>query len=331
MCRDTSTQIASQPLQENKMRIRLLFLVPLLATFGCSSTQANDQFDGSAIGKRRSSVICGPSDESMQVSTYDGGLGVPVDFVNRLSSATCTLVYLGYTECSGTIIGMNTIITAGHCLSTQSPNGNGPYAPTAVECDTLPDGTFVTPVDFPVVSTESLAPLGDYAILTVSGSPGATFAIADTGFELRPLESTVTLVGFPGGLKKVSTGMLKDNVGMYRYDADTEGGNSGCGVFDSAGLLIGVHTGGPAKDCCDDSECASGTCTKYGPACTLPNTPRGFCAQECPFDGFNEATMTAVLLDGSPAMSNLVATERSQYAIVAFDGINIPINLARFR
>lgn len=136
-----------------------------------------------------------------------------------------------YTECSGTYIASNTILSAAHCFPDTSnqtwargPNESLGYPVHLVALDKSKDlALLMTPIKHPHIKIGPLPKRGDY-VLNI-GSPLA--------FEFVPSEGVIGMVSFTypglGGYYLVTTAMANP-------------GSSGGGAFDRKGRLIGVNT-----------------------------------------------------------------------------------------
>lgn len=165
-------------------------------------------------------------------------------------------------NCSATLIGPRMAITAGHC----------------VEPDECPDYAFIfdrfyrAEGELEVVTAEDVYPCrrvvawedsadGDYAIIELDRRvspdrvPAPVLAI-----EPLPVDTPLTMIGFPNGLPaKIDTGgrvILPGEAPWIRFEAtvDAFGGNSGSGVFNDDGVLVGILEGG-RRDYADEGEC----------------------------------------------------------------------------
>ena len=176
--------------------------------------------------------------------------------------------------CSGTLVGPDVVLTAGHCIETIG------------DCQTtsLVFGFAVKSVG---VLPKSVSSLEVYrcveVVKTLRVNTGADFAIIRLdrkvdGHQPRAIrtegevESTASLVviGHPVGLPtKVTTGGTVRSIatsGYFVANLDTYGGNSGSGVFNlSTGLIEGVLVRGEQDfvsrgSCTTSKVCAEGTC-----------------------------------------------------------------------
>ncbi|MEC9466871.1 MAG: serine protease, partial [Myxococcota bacterium] len=167
-------------------------------------------------------------------------------------------------SCSGTLIDDDLILTAGHCISSSS-------------CSSI---RFV--FDFYYSSPGQLASIGESDVyrcqqvvtrkLTTSGGRNLDYAIirtdrpvvgrtpAQVRSDWMPMSygEGVVVIGFPSGLPaKIEDGGYVQNrrsnvLDYFSANTDTFGGNSGSGVFNDNGVLVGILVRG-ANDYAYDS------------------------------------------------------------------------------
>ena len=168
--------------------------------------------------------------------------------------------------CSGTLVAPDVIVTAGHCMESMAD-----CLETSFVFDYLytADGVLAELEDDDVYNcAEILAQENgviDYAYLRldrpVVGHTPATLS-AGIGDTCRNVEDgeAVTVLGFGSGLplKIDDGGNVTDpsTQGSYFFETslDTFGGNSGSGVFNDAGELVGVLSAGAADYVTRDAE-----------------------------------------------------------------------------
>lgn len=164
-------------------------------------------------------------------------------------------------SCSGTLVGPQTVLTAGHCidadecperayvfdrfyraegvLETVTAEDVYPCRRVLVRSDGREDYAFVE-LDRPVAGDRAPAPIRVVEPLVV-GTP-------------------LTLIGFPNGIPaKIDTGgrvIIEGEAPWVRFEAtvDAFSGNSGSGVFDVDGALVAILAGG-RTDYVDQGEC----------------------------------------------------------------------------
>ncbi len=219
-------------------------------------------------------------DDSQDVGTYLGNLGVTREFVDTHQPAVGNIRWNGnlqqiYTTdpgtvnakrwCSGTLISGDLFLTAGHCFS-QTPNGwrvprvNGTSEPIPraeiasnmhvdFNYQVGPDGNDLPFTSFAVVELveDRLGDL-DYAILRLANNPGLTYGIARIAPADAPVGGTICIIGHPEGVpKRIEAGSASQYQGpsIFYDDIDTAGGSSGSGILaDPDGPLAGIHTTG---------------------------------------------------------------------------------------
>ncbi len=193
-------------------------------------------------------TICGSTDDSQWVNDYNGALGPSVSFVqsNKGSKGALETTAAANSSkyCSGTLIGTNLFLTAGHCVDSGSV---GEYVAMNYE-RAAGSSTLLAQSHYRIdaVLENGLGGL-DYAILQLAGTPGATWGVATVATADPTTGAALTIIGHPQGLaKKIEAGTVYGfGTNTIRYNnIDTLGGNSGSGVIDSQGRVVGVHTNG---------------------------------------------------------------------------------------
>lgn len=163
--------------------------------------------------------------------------------------------------CSGTLVGPDLVITAGHCIENASDCANTRFvfdyyysAEDVLEsigtddvysCDTL--------------EAQRLDGTDDYAVVRldrpVVGRVPATMRLTND----LSVGDGVTVIGFGSGIpaKIDDGGTIAENgqTGSFVASTDTFGGNSGSGVFDDNGDMIGILVRG-ATDYVQNGSCA---------------------------------------------------------------------------
>lgn len=238
--------------------------------------------------------ICGEKADFQDVEGYDGALGVSKAYVKAhepttvqlqwVSDATIAKKLPGYSPgnvggerwCTGTLIGVDLVLTAGHCFDVQEEALAGWISPFKLGPDLKPipapstelaklqvvnfgyqvnakTGTIRKPTVYPIVALlEHRRGNLDYAIVRIGpGSdgklPSAKIPPATVSTSAPVVDELIAVLQHPQGKpKKVEAGhVLKvDGSAVFYDDIDTLGGSSGSGVRDKDGKVIGVHTNG---------------------------------------------------------------------------------------
>lgn len=236
--------------------------------------------------------LCGINDDLQDVELYDGTLGVSRAYVKEHQPSTLQLQWLeegaiaarlpghalgnvgGARWCSGTLVGQDLVLTAGHCFDVQkgvtgwiSPfrlEAGNPVFARPSELATLLVANFSYQIDgetmllrkaitFPVAELVEYRRGGlDYAFIRLGRGndgllPGDLFPMGEA-LTRPPVEAeSLAVIQHPQGWpKKIEAGrMLQVSGSSARYDdIDTYGASSGSGVRDALGKVIAVHTHG---------------------------------------------------------------------------------------
>lgn len=183
-----------------------------------------------------------------------------------------------WSYCSATWVGGDNVITAGHCVKDQADCNNAAYVfkywvtgydasgnPTFPEITAAEDVYFCSSVTTTYVSADvgtdialiklDRAVVGGRTPATVHWRSQQEMAVPTT------LGQKLLMIGFPDGLPaKVEDGGMVTDTGSwngYEYfkaSTDSFGGNSGSGVFDESGTMIGVLVRG-ATDYVSEGGC----------------------------------------------------------------------------
>ncbi len=157
--------------------------------------------------------------------------------------------------CSGTLIADNVIVTAGHCVDEEDNCTDRSwvfgyeYASEGVLGTVTADDVYTCARVIEWVDDDEF---GDWGLIEldrpVVGRTPVPVRSVDSPLELG--EAT-TLIGFPSGIPmKIDTGgavvqtAYAGNLVDFRTTNDAFAGNSGSGVFDDAGNMIGILSGG---------------------------------------------------------------------------------------
>jgi Trypsin-like peptidase domain len=192
--------------------------------------------------------ICGSTDDSQFVNSYNGNLGPTVAFVSANKGSKGAMENTASASsskfCSGSLIGTNLFLTAGHCVDSTTV---GKFVAFNYE-RAAGSTTLLTQSHYRIDAVLEDGVGGvDYAILRLAGTPGTTWGVATVASADAPVGAALTIIGHPAGApKKIEAGSLNSFSGTtVRYgNIDTLGGSSGSGVLDSSGRIIGVHTNG---------------------------------------------------------------------------------------
>lgn len=155
-------------------------------------------------------------------------------------------------SCTGSLIGPDSVVTSGHCLSdkftdmTFSPGQNG---------DSKPFGTAnVTQVWMDENKRSEQDIERDWAVAKLDqplGNKAGWFGMKSADNESLYGKST-TIIGYPVDKEKntmwVGHGRIfSEERGLFYHDTDTYYGNSGSSVLDERGTIYGIHYGGNAQ------------------------------------------------------------------------------------
>lgn len=135
--------------------------------------------DEPAFGEVEQNTICGTTDDSQFVNSYNGTLGPTIAFVtaNKASKGALESTNTANSSkyCSGTLISANTFLTAGHCVDSSTV---GDYV--SFNYERAAGSTTLLTQDHYRVDAILEDALGgvDYAIVRLAGSPGTKWGIA---------------------------------------------------------------------------------------------------------------------------------------------------------
>jgi V8-like Glu-specific endopeptidase len=235
-------------IQSAKSTFTTLFSLSSVAAFGLLGGCVAADDSEASFDETEQLSICGSTDDSQFVNSYNGSLGPSIAFVasNKVSKGAMESSNADNSSkyCSGTLISNNTFLTAGHCVDSSTV---GDYVAFNYE-RAAGSTTLLTQSHFRISAVLEDALGGvDYAILRLDGSPGTTFGFATVATADPATGAAITIIGHPAGApKKIEAGTVSSFSGnSIRYgNLDTLGGSSGSGVLDSSGRVIGVHTNG---------------------------------------------------------------------------------------
>lgn len=176
--------------------------------------------------------------------------------------------------CSGTLVGPDLVLTAGHCIEdiTDCQSTSLVFGFAVKSEGVLPKTVNSNEVYRckDIVKTQRVNTGADFAIIRLDRSvsnhmPRAIRASGDV-----PADASLVVIGHPVGLptKITSGGKVRSaaNADFFVADLDTYGGNSGSGVFNvSTGLIEGVLVRGEQDfvsrgSCVVSKVCVEGTC-----------------------------------------------------------------------
>jgi V8-like Glu-specific endopeptidase len=194
-------------------------------------------------------TICGSTDDSKFVNDYTGTLGPTAAFVQTHKGTKGALETTATASssakfCSGSLIGADLFLTAGHCVDSTTV---GQYVAMNYE-RVAGSTTLLTQSHYRINAVLEDAVGGvDYAIIRLDGSPGSTWGTAAVAAGDPATGAAITIIGHPNRQPKmIEAGTVSSFSGNYLYygNVDTLGGSSGSGVINSSGQIIGVHTNG---------------------------------------------------------------------------------------
>lgn len=267
-----------------------------------SELRRNLALNTGKIAKLKIESICGNNDDSQPVELYDGTLGVSKAFVEKISKSVGQLQWKydfgteflepddregnvkGVRWCTGTLVGKNIFITAGHCFDRDEMSGwqfpkKGGKIITGEEMIKLMKVNFnyevdrttgklrSDTIDYPVETLKEYRNGNlDYAIILLGKDsegkyPGEKFGFVGVS-KIKPVKNEmVAIIQHPlGNPKVIEAGRLfsvtSDLIGYD--DIDTQAGASGSAVISaSSNKIVGIHVLGGCDDVADGSNHAT--------------------------------------------------------------------------
>jgi V8-like Glu-specific endopeptidase len=223
----------------------LILMSVAISVVGCGPG-ADAAFETPEEGATEQASICGSRDDSQFVNDYQGNLGPTTAFV-RANKTSVGAMENGNTAtsskyCSGTLIGTNVFITAGHCTDSTTV---GDYVAFNYE-RRAGSTTLLTQSHFKILQVieDGLSGI-DYSILRLEGSPGDTFGVLPLRASNPRVGEAISIIGHPSGKPKmVEGGTVKAVNGRQATysNLDTLPGNSGSSILDANGNIVAIHT-----------------------------------------------------------------------------------------
>ncbi len=249
--------------QERRRRGIGLSLIAALSVMGCETKKSlGTPLDEDGYTQIEQPSICGSRDDSQWVNDYNGTFGMSRSVAQEHQRSKGAMSITGIAGlddkyCSGTLIGSNLFITAGHCIDDHTTSE---YVVMNFEREPS-SSTLRTEKPYRILKVLERNRVGfkgtvDYAILQLEGSPGLAWGTARIAKADPPKGSGLVLISHPDGDPKKIVGGSVTGYGNYsiRYsNLDTLGGSSGGGLIStSSGELVGVHTNGGCGGVVDD-------------------------------------------------------------------------------
>jgi V8-like Glu-specific endopeptidase len=199
----------------------------------------------SVLASMQRESICGASDLQL-VNAYNGSLGPSTAFVSRFKRGVGAMAETTVSEkyCSGTLVSSDLFLTASHCVDG---NTVGRIVSFNYERAGGAGSALLTQSHYTIASVVRDDTTLDFALLRLSGNPGATFQWTPVSSSVPPDGASITIIQHPSGRpKEIEAGSITFQTAdsMAYGNVDTEPGSSGSGILDVAGHLIGVHTNG---------------------------------------------------------------------------------------
>jgi len=175
--------------------------------------------------------------------------------------------------CSGSLVGPDTIITAGHCITNATDCANVRFVfDFAVQASGVENKLFSADQIYrcqQIVHRELVNTGADYAVIKLDRKAVARNSLKFRKSGVVAVGDQVLVIGHPAGIpQKIAGGAQVRSVssGFFVTNLDTYGGNSGSAVFNAVtseieGILVRGDTDfKPAGSCNVSNRCASGAC-----------------------------------------------------------------------
>lgn len=175
--------------------------------------------------------------------------------------------------CSGSLVGHNLIMTAGHCVRSQTTCANTKFVFGFGYAYASKDLKNVQALDIysckKIISRKEVSSGGDYAIIELDRSVVGHDVLPINRGNVVSVNDPLVVIGHPAGIPtKVSPGANVREVKPEHFVAnlDTYGGNSGSAVFnEKTGMIEGILVRGApdfvyANGCRKSNVCANDGC-----------------------------------------------------------------------
>lgn len=223
-----------------------------------------------------------PSGDGYQPSTFPLELSEGVCSNQRFADQP-TLAY-----CSGTLVGPDIVLTAGHCLATRACASMAfvfHYAYRSAEQDVNAVAEWIPAAHVyrcaeVIAAVDEGEPGADYAIIRLDRAVTVAAPAPLAGPTIVRNERAV-VIGHPSGLpQKIGLGQMwleQRPATHVAHDADTLRGVSGGGLFNARGELVGVHVLGNGNAYVHDSAAQCEVLAQCGVnvECSRPNRAYG--------------------------------------------------------
>jgi hypothetical protein len=166
--------------------------------------------------------------------------------------------------CSATLITDDIMVSAGHCFDASNPCSSFAVV-FDYAYDSAPTDPMLAAKDIPAANVYTCAEMlatkfavdfgtekgPDYAVFRLDRKVTGREPAAVNWSGTVEMGKPAYVIGHPARLpQKLASGVVLDgasNPEIIVHDADVFGGNSGCGLFDATGTLIGIHSRSSAQ------------------------------------------------------------------------------------